>query len=291
LNILVIQNAIGGLENLLGKAKDALQQIEAEAYGYESKAGYVDAEAALGFNLDTLGHVLSVILEAAEMPGARASLRATWSGFKKRPRGLRATVMEPEFDSISSPAITYAERLIEGLRMSVIKDMTTEESWTLRRLEAILYDTDALVYGNGKRKAPQNEHDIQGVMHDYLGVCFPDFVLNPQVPGMIKNFKPDCGIRSVRAAIEFKFVHDRKQVATAFSGVVEDTAGYKGAREWTRFYAVYYQAQPFMKRSHVTEDMKRIGATEWKTIIVNGPTAKAARKASAKKAGGAKKRR
>jgi hypothetical protein len=109
-------------------------------------------------------------------------------------------------------------------------------------------------------------------MHDYLSACFPDFMKNPSIGGALKNFKPDCGITSVGAAIEFKFVRDEGQVATAFSGVAEDSAGYKGSKDWTRFYAVIYQAEPFMLESHLRSDLKRIGAATWTPIIVNGPT-------------------
>jgi hypothetical protein len=54
-------------------------------------------------------------------------------------------------------------------------------------------------------------------MHDYLSACFHDFVKNPQIGGTLKNFIPDCGIKSVGAAIEFKFVRDKDEVAKAFS--------------------------------------------------------------------------
>jgi hypothetical protein len=58
--------------------------------------------------------------------------------------------------------------------------------------------------------------------------------------------------------------------ATAFSGIAEDTAGYRGSKDWTRFYAVIYQAQPFIFKSELKFDMKRIGATTWKTFLVDG---------------------
>ena len=223
------------------------------------------------------------------MPEARTSLKNAWTRFRKRPKGLSQTTLDAAFGSVTSEALTYVERLIDGLRMSVIRELTPEESWTLRRLEAILNDTDALVHG--RSEPPQKEHDIHKVMHDYLRVCFPDFIPYPQIPGTIKHFKADCGIRSVHAAIEFKIVHNKQQVATAFSGVVEDAAGYEGSKEWTRFYAVFYQAKPFMLRSHVREDMKRIGASRWEAIIENGPIKRRASNRATAKTSGSKKRK
>ena len=95
--------------------------------------------------------------------------------------------------------------------------------------------------------------------------------LDPKINRVLKNFKPDCGILSVEAAVEFKMVHTMDEVAKAISGVFEDIAGYSGSKEWTRFYSVFYQAQPFILEAHIRQDLKRAGATDWTPILVNGP--------------------
>jgi len=59
------------------------------------------------------------------------------------------------------------------------------------------------------------------------------------------------------------------------------TGGYKGSKDWTRFYAVMYQAKPFILKSHLQSDMMRIGAATWKAILVNGATKPSARKKKA----------
>ena len=144
----------------------------------------------------------------------------------------------------------------------------------------MLRDTPGLV--RRRKNPPANETELQKIMHDYLSACFLDFRLNPPIGGTLKNFKPDCGIASVGAAIEFKIVHTEEQRTVAFSGVAEDTAGYKGSRDWTRFYAVIYQAEPFILEGHLRSDLKRIGAATWTPIVVNGPTASKAKKAGGK---------
>lgn len=112
------------------------------------------------------------------------------------------------------------------------------------------------------------------------GHAFPTLKLNPRSAAESKNFKPDCGISNVGAAIEFKIAHNEEAAKVAFSGVVEDTADYKGSKQWTRFYAVIYQAKPFLQKSHMKRDMKRIGAATWTPILLNGKTTQ--RKKSAK---------
>jgi hypothetical protein len=182
-----------------------------------------------------------------------------------------------------SPALSLLENTLLGLRMAVSDEISSQEVWVLSRLEAMLRDTAALVHRRGG-EPPTNEHALQEIMHDYLSACFPDFRKNPPIGGTLKTFKPDCGIFSVGAAIEFKFVDTKEQAAAiAFSGVAEDTAGYKGSKDWNRFYAVIYQAQPGILESHLRSDLMRIGAATWTPIVVNGPVKNKAQKKGAPK--------
>ena len=148
--------------------------------------------------------------------------------------------------------------MVDALRMTVSEEITSEQAWALARLEAMLEDTAALVHR--RETPPSGELELQAIMHDYLSACFDDFIPNRSIEGSIKNFKPDCGIRMIGAAIEFKFAATKEMAVSSFTGVVEDTAGYKGSQDWTRFYAVMYQAEPFLLKSHFQGDLKRIGA-------------------------------
>ena len=229
-----------------------------------------------------------VVLEAAGMPESRASLVNAWRGFADGKK-LEHTNDDPEFGMSESPALNFLEHLIDGLRMAASETISSEEAWTLSRLEAMLRDTPGLVHR--RQNPPADEAELQKIMHDYLSACFSDFTHNPPISGTLKNFKPDCGIRTVGAAIEFKIVHSRKEIAVAFSGIVEDTAGYKGSKDWTRFYSVIYQAEPFMLESHLRGDLKRIGAATWTPIVVNGPTKTTTKKPGRKDKAVAKKRK
>jgi hypothetical protein len=281
---LIIKNSIGGLDKILSQARRALWEVGREVYvGYDEdtkdQGGYADPRGALGANLGELHDILLVVLEAAQMPETRASLVKAWPKFTSIKAGLRHTDEDHEYQDCSSPAFTFVERLIRALRMTVSQQITSEKAWTLARLEAMLEDTPGLVHRRGE--PPADEADLQAIMHDYLSAAFPDFRKSPQIGGSIKNFVPDCGIASVEAAIEFKIAHTKEKAVTAFTGVVEDTWGYKGSKDWTRFYAVMYQAKPFILKSHLESDLKRIGAATWKAILVNGSTRPGARRKNA----------
>ena len=272
----VLQNAVGGLDSILGKAKDALVQLEAETFHYETEFGYEEPLGALGHFLDELGHTLSVVLEAAEMPEARRAMLKAWAVFKAGKDGLAKTVTEHGYGSLRSPAVTYAERLISALRMTVSREVSSEDIWVRRQLVRMLRDTAAIVRRDGR--IPSNEIELQQVMHRYLRPAFSGFTAKIDISGSIKNFKPDCGVRPIGAAVEFKFVKSEAEVAQAFSGIAEDTAGYKGSKDWTDFYAVIYQADAFMLANDLEDDMRRIGAATWTPIIVNGKIRKTRQK-------------
>jgi hypothetical protein len=278
---LVVNNAIGALDKLLSQARRALWEIGRETFvSYDQdNSGFEDPHAALAETLEELHDILLVILEAAQMPEAKASLVNAWRKFESDKDGLAHTHIDHQFGYCGSPAFTFLERLIAALRMTVSEQITSEQAWTLARLEAMLNDTNGLVHRRGK--PPANELELQAIMHDYLSASFPDFRKDPHIGGSIKNFKPDCGIDSVGAAIEFKIAHTKAQAIVAFGGVVEDTGGYKGSKDWTRFYGVMYQAKPFILKSHLQSDMKRIGAATWKAILVNGATKHGTRKTKA----------
>jgi hypothetical protein len=267
----VVSNALGGVDAILSKAKRALRELIYEQFGGDDDLGsYESPVDAMLYHFDQLYDHLLIVLEAAQMPEARADLIAKWSEFKNQKGGLRHTDRFNDFDHLTSPVLEYLDTLVSGLRMTVTNQMTSEEAWTLARLEALLEDGSVLVHR--RKKAPRNEKQFQEIMEDYLRACFSDFDSSPKIPGTIKNFKPDCGIISIQAAIEFKLAHTEEGAKTAFGGVIEDTAGYKGSREWTRFYAVIYQAHPFLPKSHMKSDMKRVGALTWTPVLLNGRT-------------------
>jgi len=271
----VIRSAVGGLEILLRTAKQELWQVEREVFGDPRYGGdeggtFEYPRWAMADYLEQVHDSLLVVLEAAGMPQAREDLIIAWKEFKNNKDGLRYTDDNEELQNCESPAFTYLERLVRSLRMTISEEITSEQSWTLARLEAMLNDAPGLVHR--RQKALTKEMDLQEVMHDYLEVCFPDFRKNPPIGGTIKNFVPDCGIASVGAAIEFKLAHTKQEAVTRFTGIVEDVGGYKGSKDWTRFYAVMYQAKPFILKSQLQSEMKRIKAATWKAILVNGDT-------------------
>jgi len=271
MEIAVVKNAIESLDELLSEAKRALWDVQKEVFGIPSNGGYAYPREALKGLLDELCDVLLVVLDAADMRETRASLINKWRVFI-HDRGLGHTNDHQGFQNCDSPALTFLDRLIKGLRIAVGKPIPNDEGWTVRKLDEVLRNTSVLVCK--RQSPPADEDDLKKIMHNYLHACFrDDFRRNPTVGGILKDFKPDCGIASVGAAIEFKFIRTKEKTGVAVSSIVEDANGYKGSKDWTRFYAVIYQAESFISESDLQNELKRSEATEWTAIVVNGPMA------------------
>ena len=64
-------------------------------------------------------------------------------------------------------------------------------------LETMLKKTP---YQLHKRKMrPKDEKDIRDVMHDYLGAFFTEYKKAVAIPGVIRDFKPDGGVRNLKS--------------------------------------------------------------------------------------------
>ena len=147
--------------------------------------------------------------------------------------------------------------------------MDSSDTSELSRLDTLLRNTAVLVHR--RQMTPQGEMDVQNVMHDYLEACFPHYRNPIEIAGIIRNFKPDGGVRNLKTAIEFKFATTHAEVATALSGIFEDVSGYSGSLDWTRFFSVVYQTEPFESEDRFKAEKARVaGALSWTPILVTG---------------------
>lgn len=260
----VIQAALLGLEQMFERAREAKAQVEAEANGRRTEGPvYLDAERALSSILSELYETLLVILEAGGLSDTRLRLIDRWPALR-----VDETEYDPEFDYADNAAYRFLASQLDGLRNAVSEVRPGATSYDLIQLEALLRRTAVLVKRRGV--IPSRELDIQDVMHDYLGAFFIEYRPTVSIPGIITDFKPDCGVRNLNAAIEFKFAQSDSEVRRAMRGILEDISGYAGSRDWNRFYTVIYQTAAYESEDRVRSELTRAGALTWKAILVTG---------------------
>jgi hypothetical protein len=267
--ISIIQNALPGLEMELQKVYEALHELEEDEFQRRHSEDYDSAHAdstrdRLPYLLKRVSQLVLMCLEAAGLVATRVDFQNTWKIFD-----LSATEPIQEYDILYSEPCDYLKNTIEGLRLIANNGESPTETVDLQRLRDLLEATPTFL--RKRNMAPQREHDIQKIMVDYLEACFPrGLVSSPTIPGFVKNFKADAGVLHLKAAVEFKFASSLPEVKQAMSGIIEDTAGYKGSLDWTRFYSVVYMTEPFVQPARFRADMARVGALNWVLILVNG---------------------
>lgn len=269
MNSSIIRAALANLESELERARGAKGQIEAQHTRERISGGvYEYPEEALTEFLNNTYELLLVVLEASELSETRSRLIDKWTRLEED-GGVGTTRYDSRFDYLDCKAFEYISRLLNSLRTVSGEALATSDSYELTKLETILRKTPVLVHNRGI--TPSGEIDVQKVMHDYLQAYFTEYKHPITISGIIKDFKPDGGIRNLKAAIEFKYAATRDEVARSLSGIFEDASGYSGSLDWTRFYSLIYQTEPFESEDRFKSEMTRAGLITWKALLVTGP--------------------
>lgn len=273
-----IKAALSELERALDSARDARHQIECEHTGSRSIGGFEEPRLALPVILDQIQETLLVILEAAGLSQTRERLLQKWAEFDKN-GGIGRTNYDPRFDYLESQPLSFVEQMIDNLRACAGEAIPTKDAHELALLEKLLRKTPVLV--RKRNLEPKNEKQVRDAMHDYLEATFTEYRRDVSIPGIVRDFKPDGGVRNLKAAIEFKFAVSQKEVSRAIGGIFEDISGYSGSLDWIRFYSVIYQTQAFESEDRIKSEMARAGTLmTWQAILVTGAGARPPRKST-----------
>jgi hypothetical protein len=263
-----IKAALSELERALDSARDARYQIECEYTNNRSIGGFEEPELALPGILNQIEETLLVVLEAAGLSQTRERLQQKWAEFEKK-GGIGITNYDSRSHYLESLPLSFVEQMIDNLRACAGEAIPTKDAHDLALLERLLRKTSKLVRKRNVR--PKNEKEVRDVMHDYLEATFTEYRRDVKIPGVIRDFKPDGGVRNLKAAIEYKFADSEEEVSKAMGGIFEDVSGYSGSLDWTRFYSVIYQTEAFETEDRIKSEMARAGTLmTWKVILVTG---------------------
>lgn len=138
-------------------------------------------------------------------------------------------------------------------------------------LELILENTGKII--TDSRITASNEKDVENVLYDYLSTVYPDTVRQPVINQILKNYKPDCGIRSLKCAIEYKFIDSSEKMTKWLGELLDDIMGYRGSEQWNHFYAVVYITGHFRSKQQIEAELSEFGVSDnWKVFLIFGTT-------------------
>lgn len=267
------KNGIRSLVERLDKDLDnAYKQLRViEGYEFDSIYNRKDQDFPIDFEYKKFASQLIDIyrltafsLEVAELCESRLEFIRGWQNYTSN---LIATEWIHEVDVLHSEPLAYLSTFIEGLRLLILGIESPIAIYEKERLENMLESTAVLV--RKRCISPTRESEIKKIMEDYLSAAFVDFIKTPVITGFIKNFKPDGGVKGIKAAIEYKFVETENDLKTAVSGILEDTSGYRGSEDWKLFYSVIYMTEPFEATSRIKQELRRASIKNWKVFLVN----------------------
>lgn len=257
------------LESVGRFVRDALWRLEDPRGGIRDDP---DVQEELEHYLRKLYIQLGLALEHLGLHASRMDLVRAWEYFEEQ--GIDKTVFYPEPGSVGNLTYDYLSAVIDGIRaLSPCSIPTQDEQSEILRLEKLLERTAYLLHC--RNVVPTKESDVQKVMDDYLRALYgADYHRQFSIPGVVKNFRPDSGIRSLGVAIEFKFVGNVQEMKTAVSGLFEDASGYKGSTDWKKFYSVIYMTGAYGTKEQLLAAFEHAGLVDWRPVLVTGEGAR-----------------
>ncbi len=265
----LVESAVTQLADEVRLAHQALSRIEyyMEFHSPEAQDYKDQAEEEFALRLKVLGRRLPVLLDLVGMKETRDSFVASWESYA-------GDLGETELFSNSFDFYLGSKPLrLVGDIMHVLGAASRKEDPSLmgyiKTLEYVLAATPQILRTRGI--IPAKEFHVQRALNDHLKCTFPEYSTEIAIARGPKGFKPDGAVPPLKALIELKFVDSDKEVATAFSGIMEDQSGYGGLKDWTRFYSLVYQTGPFVNERRFKRALKLSGNSSWKAVVVTGP--------------------
>ncbi|MGE5565884.1 MAG: hypothetical protein ACM3YN_07005 [Parcubacteria group bacterium] len=246
----------------------------------ESSMEYDSELASLEWRLRRLHLSLSLLLEKLGLPFMLQQYQDDLEPHKTKFQVIHHFPEDPEF--IYSEPLLLMRRVYEALEPVLEPDLEDGYLGKMTLLEGILRQTAHIIADRGLE--PTSEKDVRNAIYDTLKVVFPDTVKEMQIPQIVKNYRPDVGVKSLEAAIEFKYAISELELKAEIDGIYADMHGYSGSKDWRRFFAVFYTSAPILHQDRLEEQFRWANANlSWKPIIVHGAgTRKAKAKAKAK---------
>jgi hypothetical protein len=233
------------------------QNLEEEDYERDS------TEFSLRVTIEKIYRQSVVLAERLGLPFYAAEI------LKARQKVRDLTRMVPSQwgpEALECPALAIAvdffgplEEMVEGPMIS-----------GLEVFETILHNSAKIMYERGEK--PSNEAEVRREIFSILKCTFHDAVREIPITKLFKTFKPDLGVRSLKAAAEYKYADTEQRVKEVLDGIYADMRGYAGDHRWKTFYAVIYMTQPFYSQQQIEKEFRNVSADRnWIPILLTGP--------------------
>lgn len=210
---------------------------------------------------------LGLAFELNGLTSALSHLRQEMSRFKD----LAELERLPYVDVLSCPALGFLSDVHDAFSgcLPGEDEAQLDVERGRRTLEQILAGTAKLI--TDRKMEPTNEAEVRREVYGLLLHTFPDTTREVPIPQVSKTYKPDIGVKSLKTAVEYKFVDTEAELKTAFEGIYADTKGYGGSADWTHFFAVIYCTKTFWTPAQLKAECDAVGMpANWQVLLMTG---------------------
>jgi hypothetical protein len=269
---------VGREEQLLSaNIKDTLREAELVSralirehakHGYKQPGPddhwtYADAEGALEWWLNKVFRDTAILAERLSLPGYRNDILEA----RRAVKNIAAISPDSEGD-IYCPGFSLASSLYDSLATMTDGGAVTG----LAVLRTMLHNTGIIIQDESLK--PDREKIVRDAIFQKLGYDFNDVVREPAIVHPLKSYKPDLGVKSLMALVEYKYVRTKSALNPIIDELLADMKGHSGHADWRNFFAVIYMAGAFATQEAIDEKFVSVGAdATWKIILVTGPGA------------------
>lgn len=220
---------------------------------------YEIATDALGFHIERAFRAIGAL---AERLGIHSIARETSTARMQRSK-LQAT-SRPYDGEIFSEALSHAHSCFAPLQA-----ITNAQAITAQAVLKNIISKTAVIL-NDKGLVPKNESEVRNTVLDICRYSFPDAIKEVGIPKILKHYRGDLGVPSLRTMVEFKFIDSTAEMKAALDGVYADMKGYRHP-DWDTFYGVFYMTGPYYVQEDVQREFEFVGADRsWTPIVVQG---------------------
>jgi len=255
--------------SLVSKIGDAMWQ---EAHGFEKHPIYDEEK---DFNLerlkDTVEDIICKIQYAYESLGLNFMLKKLNTELSNYENKLDDIDLIHYLDIFHSPVVFILRRHLNTIMSTLDESIYSldNQEYKISILEQILRGTPKMIMD--RNIIPKNEKEVRKEIYNSMIHVFPDTVREIPIAKVSKTYKPDIGVKSLKSAIEYKFVDSETEAKTSIGGIFEDIHGYEGSEDWKVFYAVIYMTDNYLTTDQILAEFKMSNVPHnWKPVIVFG---------------------
>lgn len=270
---------LANIQDQTSEAWSTVNRLQNLSYCLRSDQDYDNEEYSMTQSefksqLQNLYISISLLLESLEFPSLLAQFHQDYAKFTGK---LTDLVMLPYIGELHSEVLELFWRYHSPLSL-LLGEAVPHDKERLNQFKSILINTPKII--KDRVVEPSNEAEVRKCVYDLLIHVFPDTVREVPISQVTKTYKPDIGIKSLKAAAEYKFADSETEVKKAVGGFYEDMRGYSGSEDWKHFYAVIYMTDAFFTQEQIMAEFKHTSADKnWQPILVTGKGQRKPRKA------------